>query len=180
MTKAKEDLGGAQALDSPSRRHRPPTALVRSYTGACCPGAYRQAGPLSKQRKRPPGRRFGCRPRPAVNFAPSLPLLPASPSPASTRHSRAASRRSSHGSGPALATSARTRRISNPNDTCALAAASRKPANTSSSTAPSPLCLTVRHPPLLPPTQKHHPRLPPQRPARDEGNAPVPRRLGPL
>ena len=135
MTKAKEDLGGAQALDPPSRHHCPLTALERSDTSACCPGAFQQAGPLSKQRKRRHGRAPGQLPPPAPNFVPSPLLHPVSRSPLSTPRSRAASRRSSRDLAPALAISAHTRRISNPNDSCALAVMSQKPENTSSSTA---------------------------------------------
>ena len=84
MTQAKADLGDAQAPDPLSRRHLSPTALVRSDTDACCPGASRasqRAGPPSRPRKRPPGRRSGCRPQPAPNFARSPLLRPVSLSP---------------------------------------------------------------------------------------------------
>ena len=77
--------------------------------------------------------------------------------PASTRHSRAASRRSSHSFGPALATSVPTRRISNPNDSCALATASQRPVNTSSSTARS---TPSRARPSSPPSNSHPPHSP--------------------
>ena len=63
------------------------------------------------------------------------PLLPVSLSPASTRHSHAPSRVSSLGSGPALATSARTRHVSNPIDSSAPAAANPRLKNIFSFTA---------------------------------------------
>ena len=58
--RAKEDLGDAQANDLPSRRRRLLTVQDRSDTGACCPGAYQQAGPPARQHKKPHGRRSGC------------------------------------------------------------------------------------------------------------------------
>ena len=176
--KAKADLGNAQAHGRPSRRHRPPTARARSNTGACCPGALQQAGLRSKQRKRRLGRVPGQLLPRAPNFAPSLPPLPVSLSPATTPRSRAASQRFSHGYGPAPATSAPTKRTSIRIDSSARAAANRRPANTSSS-LPA-LRHSTRYPFLLPPTDITLPRQPPQQPSRNEGDAPVPRRLGPL
>ena len=126
-----------------------------SDTVAYYPEASPQAGPLSKQHKRRCGHAPGRPPPPAPNFALSPLLHPVSLSPATTRLSRAASRLSSHNCGPALATSAPTRRISNPIDSCALAAVSQKPKNTSSSTARSTPALV--QPSLHHSDSNHHP-----------------------
>ena len=142
-------MGGRHPSSQPSRPHHLSTALARSDTAAYYPEASLQAGPRSKQLKNPPGRHFGRRHRRAANFAPSPPPLLVLPSLASTLRSRAASRPCSLDSALAPVTSAPTRRTSNPNASFALAAASQRLENISSSTAHS----TPHHaPPFFPPS----------------------------
>jgi hypothetical protein len=145
---AELDLGGRHQRHQPSRPHHLSTALARSDTATYYPEASLQAGPLSKQLKNPPGRHFGRCHRPAANFVPLPPPLPVLPFLTSTPRSHIASQPCSLDSALAPATSAPTRRTSNPSDSCAPAAAKSKPENISSSTARS---TPHRAPPFFPP-----------------------------